>query len=914
MLPTKLKGLFKSFIVGFISIFIVACSGEGSLSDGTSAGGGSNGGTTSGTYALASSLTNSEGLSGNEMASGEQLRLLVTLTLDGNPVSGEEITFTNSDLALSTLSNTTVTTNSDGEASVTITATDTAGTGQVTVTSSITSLSEIVLQYKALGVITAVTNYAAYLIPESTLPSDYDAVTGNRMTMISVAEPGKLLVKLLDDDLQPLSRQLVYVQLGDDFTNLAKLSVDNGAIATDENGFATIGIEATDVSGAGILNVSYQEEIVASVVFESAGDGNQTVSAEIGSVELLADSFQMASSGASKVTLSALVKDTKNNLMQDVTVSFETTSGGIQVTNSMTGPDGLATAVLDTRNAPENRIINVIASVDDKSDNLDILVTGTTIKVVGSSSIVTGNSAVFSVSLLDSDGNGIGNRSIYLSSANGNALTDSNGVALAVDETNSMSYVVTDATGTAQFKYVASTSGNDKITASSLGEINDFNISVSPDKFEITELKVNDTVVSNSEVPMIQGGIFKLVWEKDSTPFVGDVLFSTTRGQIFEKDADTEVDAPLTTYISTDAAGMVEVKLVSSNAGPAILTAKATGLTATFEFEFVAETAHQVDMKASPVSIGPNGQQSTISAVVRDVDGNLVKNRPINFKLYDVGGGELFPATDTTDSNGLATTIYTSNTVSSLNGVVVVGCTDTEGAESNCSISRDDQGDSNSLNDTYNCQLSGGNCLVDDVSLTVAERELFINVGLGDALGEASEQEYLYEIPVSVTDVNSNPIAGVELTVSAVPTYYRKGFWVKELDDADEFVKWVPQTTVSCTNEDVDRDGILDVEENGVGINEDRNNNNVLDPGNMVTVLGNFVTDSQGSSLLSIRYAQSSAIWIVVEFVVSAKMAGTEHSSKLEFSLPIINDAVTDEKFPPRSSLFGTSNSCTDVN
>ena len=95
----------------------------------------------------------------------------------------------------------------------------------------------------------------------------------------------------------------------------------------------------------------------------------------------------------------------------------------------------------------------------------------------------------------------------------------------------------------------------------------------------INELKVDSEVVTSAEVPMSQGGTFKLVWQKDGVPFEGDVLFSTTRGQIFNAGADPATDMPLTTEISTSAAdGSVEVMLVSTNAGPAILTAKAPGL------------------------------------------------------------------------------------------------------------------------------------------------------------------------------------------------------------------------------------------------------------------------------------------------------------------------------------------------
>ena len=52
------------------------------------------------------------------------------------------------------------------------------------------------------------------------------------------------------------------------------------------------------------------------------------------------------------------------------------------------------------------------------------------------------------------------------------------------------------------------------------------------------------------------------------------------------------------------------------------------------QIEFIATTPHTLIADASPDIIGPDGQTSTISAVVRDVDGNLVKNSVVNFNLY----------------------------------------------------------------------------------------------------------------------------------------------------------------------------------------------------------------------------------------------------------------------------------------
>ena len=911
MSPALLKSSIKSFIVGLFTFLIVACSGDGSLSDGSSTDDSGSG--DSNVYELSVNYVSSDGSTISSIDFGEVWTLTATLSLDGEAVEDATINFANSNSTFVNLGSTQAVTDSSGQAQVTATGASQAGAGSITVSTNVGSVSTVVIDYTSVGDQVANNNHKAFLVPSDTPSASFSSITDSTLTTISSAEPGRVVVQLNDDSGNPIERDIVYIELEERASDLAKLSVDNGGVATDSNGFATLTLEATDSSGAGVLNVVYDDEIIKKIVFESAGDGDQEVSKTIGSIELLSDSFQMASSGAQIVNLVSLVKDENNNLMDGVSVSFRSTSGGIAVTQAVTGADGKAVATLNTTNAPQTRDITVDAFVGDKVATVKILVTGTTIKINGNDSIVTGNEADMTVEVLDSDGNGIAQKRVYLTSLQGNALLNKDGQALPTDSGNSnKAYIDTGTTGGAQFKYDASVSGTDTITADALGETTSFNISVSPDTFVINELKVDAEVVTSAEVPMSQGGTFKLVWQKDGVPFEGDVLFSTTRGQIFNAGADPATDMPLTTEISTSAAdGSVEVMLVSTNAGPAILTAKAPGLSATFDFEFVAETAHQITLQASPFSIGPNGQQSTVSAVVRDLDGNLVKNRPVNFQLYDVSGGEIFPATNITDSNGLATTVYTSNTVSSSNGVAIGACTDTSGELSNCTNSRDTLDNNNSLDDTYGCTVSGKNCVSDGVAITVAERELFITAGLGNALAEPTPQEYQYDIPVYVTDVNSNPIAGVELSISAVPTHYAKGIWVQQIDaEDDSFIKWISQRSVTCTNEDIDRDGVLDATVNGDGFDEDINGNGVLDPGNIVRTEGNFVTDENGSTMISIVYPQSYAAWVDLDFVVSAKMAGTEHSRTLKITLPVLQDDVTDEKFAPTRHDYGTDNSC----
>ena len=167
-------------------------------------------------------------------------------------------------------------------------------------------------------------------------------------------------------------------------------------------------------------------------------------------------------------------------------------------------------------------------------------------------------------------------------------------------------------------------------------------------------------------------------------------------------------------------------------------------LTNQVEFEFVADKPHRLIAQAYPVSIGPNEQTSTVSVVVRDSTGNLVKNQIVDFDLDDVTGGSIFPAFAVTDSNGSASTVYTSNNTSAHEGISI------------------------------KATVRGSPEISDTANITVADREVFIALGTGNTILNTDDTTYNKQYSVFVTDIDSNPIANVDLTVSAIPKVLSK--------------------------------------------------------------------------------------------------------------------------------------------
>ena len=444
------KNIFRQLTVLFFMIILISCGGSGDLSTGTSDLG--TDATVAENYSFSLQLTNEQGEAVSTIGGSSTLILTATLLNNSEPISGEVIEFSINDASLATLSGTSVATNTSGIASVQVSGGINSGSGTITANTTTlnTDINSINIGIESTGqavVDNGEQTYSVFLIPASISATEYEQVSGSTMTTISSSAPATVLIKLVDAQGAAVEGSLVTAELLDSATTLATLSNDLGTILTDENGFAAINLIATDVSGAGYVQVSFDDGKTEKLAFQSVGDGNQDVQVEIGTIELLASSVQLASSGSDEVELTALVKDNNNNLIEGVQVSFSSDSGALEIVNATTAENGIATAKLNTLNNPKSRSIAVSAYVGDKSADFNVSVTGTSIKITGNDSVVTGDTVDMTVTLLDSDGNGIANRNIVLTATNN--LTDAQRQPL-VDE-GLGEYVTTDSTGTAFF-------------------------------------------------------------------------------------------------------------------------------------------------------------------------------------------------------------------------------------------------------------------------------------------------------------------------------------------------------------------------------------------------------------------------------------------------------------------------------
>ena len=831
---------------------LTACGGGGSsVSRDNTDNGSGDGGTTSPTYSIALTLENESGASDNSLSEDNSLFVVATVSdQDGNPHADALLTFTLSNEQLAEFGNDTGTarTNSNGVARLRLNASTASGDGEIT--AALGSGETGTTTFSA----TAVTSTDPTTISVSLALQNAGGEADNSLSSSNALVA---LATVTNSEGEPQADLLLTFSLSND--DLATFSNDTATALTNAEGVASIGMSVGSASGDGEVTATLSTGEADSTTFSSTG--STTVSEEPASLELYANSIQLASSGSDEVELIALVKNEQSVLMEGVEVSFSAASGDgveLQLTQPETAADGTARAILTSQNDASNRTVTITAGAGSLTQTVEVTIAGTEVTINGASSVILNDSVDYTIRVQDSDGTSILNQDVVLSAVNG---------------TLSSTTVNTGANGQATVSYTASTSGEDTITAAALNAETSFTVQVQQDEFNFVNLPTE-------EVPLGQTQTITVQWRQDNTPVVGqNVTFSASRGVIAGNAT-----------VVTDAEGQASIDISANNAGISSITASASDgsgnvlVSALTQIEFIATTPHTLIADASPDIIGPDGQTSTISAVVRDVDGNLVKNSVVNFSVSDVSTGFVSPSQATTDSKGIATTVFTSGSVSTQDAVVVTAF------------------------------VADDPAIDDEVVLTVGARAFDISLGTGNELEEATSTSYLKRFGVFVSDSAGQPVSGVNLTASVAPVKYvnggeyRTGFWVFD-DDASQ---WVAIVNQNCETEDVNDNGILDTTPR----DEDTNEDGMLTPGLIGTIAfanGAAVTDENGYAELEYRYPRSFAIWYDAVISVFGQSTGSEASAKMRYTLSISADDVTDEGASPPANPFGVTDQCTLV-
>lgn len=565
------------------------------------------------------------------------------------------------------------------------------------------------------------------------------------------------------------------------------------------------------------------------------------------SVELFASSSQLQSSPNATVSFTVSVKDAQNRAIPGQTVTFTANSGNLvgALPAPTTGAAGqpVTGVSLTPGGDHSNRDILVTATAGSIKQTITVVVTGTTLSLVGDSSVLLGGTASFVVTARDSSGTPISGASLAASSSIGNSVTPVQ--------------LVTDSLGAARFTYRANNSGTDTLSVRGLGATATASVAVSAEDFAF------DTPASGSEVAISASQTVTVRLLSGGVPVAGrTVTFSTTRGGVTIPTA------------VTDANGRASTGVNSTTSGPANIVARAGDSQAVLPLTFVATTPSSLVLQANPGAVLPNtgggtNNQATLQATVRDPAFNPVAGQVVNFTATsDLSNGTITPGSGVTDANGSVTVQFVPGALTTGNDGVKIRAT------------------------VQGTAVSG------TTSLTVSGQALFISIGKGRLLGELSEPVYKKEFSVYVTDANGAPVPNKAVTLSVYPTSYSKGTLVVSEDIAPPV--WVEKQPVYiCANEDVRRDGLL--------IDQDTNSNGKLDPGLPVVVTPPAVTtDAGGFATFHLQYGKNYAWWVDTIITARASAGGTESVQTLAWGLEVLSADVVPPSDPPNKvSPFG---------
>jgi hypothetical protein len=597
--------------------------------------------------------------------------------------------------------------------------------------------------------------------------------------------------------------------------------------------------------------------------FQPGTDTPTTPTAPVAaSLTVTTSSPTILSDGSAPAEIKVFARNANNQFVSGVPIVLAASSGGLSTTGSATDASGMLAATLSPAGDPSRRTITVTATSGTVTASVKVEVGGSVLTVQGDAALTTGQTGTYTVNLVDAGNHGIANTAVTVTSARGNTLSNTS--------------LTTNALGTATFTMRVTAAGNDTLTVSSAGLTATQAVTVGADVFTLSP------PAGGVEIPLNSPRTVVVNWKSGGANVVGStVSFSTTRGTVTPSAGGV-----------TDALGNATATVEAGNAGGAVITATGGSNSTQLPIEFVATTPSNIDVQPSIFSIG-TGQTSTLTAVVRDLAGNLVKNTTVDFTLVqDVTGGTLSVGSARTDSQGRAQTVYTASSTASAN----------EGVKVRAAVH--------------------GTSIQKDVSLTVARRELFLSLGTGNTITEPNAAQYAIQYAVQVTDANGTGVANVPLSIRILSDLYYKGRRSLAVAPATGYSTTYTSSggpavdPRACLDEDTNRNGVLDTVPTVVS-NEDFNGSGRLEAGNIATVSPTTIsTDASGFALLTVTYPQEYAYYLAVSLSASTTVQGTEYVRTSKFMLPGSSEDFSSPTIAPPGlvSPFGVATACTDPN
>jgi hypothetical protein len=353
--------------------------------------------------------------------------------------------------------------------------------------------------------------------------------------------------------------------------------------------------------------------------------------------------------------ISAVVKDADGNALQGISVGFSVPTGGaLSVSSSSTDATGTAQALFTPDGTGASVSVQVSAPpAPSQTATIQVTLGGpppaaTLTFSSCPSAIPSGSQVTCTLTLLDSDGKGIADTAIGLTSSTGTLTAPAGGTTFT-----------TAADGTVQFVYAAGAQSQSSAQAilTATAQVNSSNITqtqnltLDPVDFEFT------APAANTQLPINSRKTLAFKWTSKGTPVsAASVTLSVDQGSLVDQSGN--LGGSLS--VATQADGTFAVDVISGQAGAATVTAMAVvpgsnaQLTTTLSLSFVGPP-NTITVQA-PSPIAANGV-SLITAVVDDSSGNALVGIPVSFSI--ASGGSLSSALANTDSSGIARSLFT---------------------------------------------------------------------------------------------------------------------------------------------------------------------------------------------------------------------------------------------------------------
>jgi hypothetical protein len=583
------------------------------------------------------------------------------------------------------------------------------------------------------------------------------------------------------------------------------------------------------------------------------------------SIVLNSDVYSIQTNNSDIASITATVLDSQGAVVSEEQVNFSVTNQGmLNVPNSITDDYGRAEVELrsGTQNQA-NRSVTVTAAVPGgPSQTLDIQITGTTITFDNSSggtSMEVGESITNTISVADADGGGI--RSAAVTLTLDTASTGSANIALASATTNE--------SGKVDFTLTGTVSGTVVIRAEALNAFSSstYDVGATGNVFKITSPTSPATLATDTPLTI-----------QVNAPGVSNVVF-TASGGIFTESGTTDVTRPVSgsTATATFRASSAGYAKVSANPENDISTTSSVEIAVSAPVADATKLSLQAVPSVVPRTVGDSENNSLISATVTNDLDEPVGGAWVSFTIENpTGGGESLTETvSQTDVSGIATTTFTSGSISSdSNGVTIRGRVINAPAEPQ---------------DTVVIIIGG------TAGSVVVNKSTTVESVSGDA-------SYKLAWSVTVADANGTRVSGAKVSLGIWPNRYWTGYWLKVGDE------WFSIDTGGGINEDINRNLVMDTGEDDVttrvcydGDDSDSDANEPfitvggdgdgqLTPQNSFagTIPDSVTTDSDGQATFYQIYPKDVAHFLEVEISASTTVSGTETKSLKYQILPVM--------------------------